>query len=225
MVMGIEEVYLSVKMRTEKNVSNDGISLDKSRFVNLFNQSMLKFVDDALQKKSDTDVEDVRILLKTDQPLKRLYKKNEKVSFEFPEDYYSFVNVRCVTASNGCTTSDFNLWQAKPENVHELLADVNNSPSFKYRETFYTIGDSGIHVYTTPGLDISKAHLAYYRQPRQVDIAGYLHPNGIPSANIDPEFADRIVVRIMDICVKEYHKNEGEGEKYPMDRDTVYAEK
>ena len=69
------------------------------------------------------------------------------------------------------------MWEAKNENVHELLGDDNNRPSFDYRETFYTIGDGKVVVYED-GFLTDEVRMTYYRNPVRVDLAGYINAAG-----------------------------------------------
>jgi len=217
----IEDVYISVKQRVESNLTNGGITLDKARFVNLFNESQLKFVDDTLNHKNDDTIRDIDILLVRDKRAVRTGKVLNKVSFRSPDDLYSFVNVRCTASNGGCSSGDFLLWEAKHENVHELLGDENNKPSWKYRESFYTVGGNQISVYTGD-FDIDSLYVTYYRNPVRIDIAGIMRESGI-SSSIDTEWPDRIIVRIMDIMVKEFDKNEFNTDRYNVDKQEVYT--
>lgn len=81
------------------------------------------------------------------------------------------------------------MWEAKNENVHELLGDDNNKPSFDYRETFYTIGDGKVVVYES-GFRTEEVKMTYYRNPVRVDLAGYINAAGERSTDIDPELPD-----------------------------------
>jgi hypothetical protein len=223
--MRIIDVYLSLKARVEQNLTNGGVSLDKPRFVMLFNESTLKYVDDILTRKADDGIKDIQRLIREDVSLERRSSSLHKVTFSLPSDYRSFANVWGVaesTGSNKCKASDFLLWEAKLQNTHELLFDEFNKPSFRYRETFYTIGGDGISVYTDD-FTMASLYMTYYRQPLKIDIEGYTGADGRPSVNIDPEFEDNSVVRIMDIAVKEFHKNVNELEKLQADMAAVYG--
>jgi hypothetical protein len=210
-------------MRVESNVTNGGISLDRARFVALFNDSTYKFVDDVLKKKNDDTIRDIDILLRRDVRLSLRGRQLGKTLFRLPGDMYSFVNVRCSATSGKCTVDDILLTEAKPENLHELLADTNSRPSFKYRETFYTVGGGSVAVYTD-GFAVNNLYLTYYRKPVTADMSGIIRESG-HSASVDPEFDDRTIVRIMDICVKEYDRNEFNIDRYPVDRQEVYSVK
>jgi hypothetical protein len=221
--MKVEDVYIGVKMRVESNVTNGGIALDRARFVSLFNDSMYKFVDDVLKKKNDDTIRDIDILLRHDVRLALRGSQLNKALFRLPADLYSFVNVRCSASSGKCTVNDFLLTEAKPENVHELLADTNSRPSFEYRETFYTVGGGSVVAYTSD-FNINNLYLTYYRKPKTIDISGIVRDDGA-SVSVDPEFDDHIVVRIMDICVKEYNLNESNLNRYSIDKQEVYSTK
>jgi hypothetical protein len=216
----VEDVYIGLKQRVESNLTNGGIVLDKARFVSIFNDSQYKFIDDCLKRKNDDTIRDIEILLRRDSRLTSRGRSLNKALFTYPSDYYSFVNLRCDAQSGSCRAGDFLLYEAKPENVHELLADTSSRPSFVHRETFYTVGEEGVAIYTD-GFDIKSAYMTYYREPQKVDIAGIVRQEGA-SVSVDPEFPDRIVVRIMDIAVKEFDKNVYNADRYPIDKREVY---
>lgn len=112
------------------------------------------------------------------------------------------------------------MWEAKNENVHELLGDDNNKPSFDYRETFYTIGDGKVVVYEN-GFRTDEVRMTYYRNPVRVDLAGYINAAGERSTDIDPELPDPLVEEILDMVAKQFNLNENELSRYRMDKDNV----
>ena len=112
------------------------------------------------------------------------------------------------------------MWEAKNENVHELLGDDNNRPSFDYRETFYTIGDGKVVVYEE-GFRTEEVRMTYYRNPVRVDLAGYINAAGERSTDIDPELPDPLVEEILDMVAKQFNLNENELKRYRFDKDNV----
>ena len=73
-----------------KNFTNGTISLDRARAVYLFNEEQNKFIENSLQKRSNFDIQDIRILLSR-QKLKQYKSDSNFTSFEIPRDFFSFV--------------------------------------------------------------------------------------------------------------------------------------
>ena len=218
--MTIEEAYLKLTNKVEKNIVNDGMSLDKARFVLLFNEAQNKFVEHILDGRIVDVIQYIQALLKSGVRIKPNNTLNDSVEFGLPKDFFYFVNVSAKGGGGKCKDVSFHLWQAKHENVHELLHDEFNRPSLKYAETFYTIGNNSIRIFTD-GFTIDKVFLDYYRYPKQVDIAGYIRADGTSSSSIDPEFDDKIVDRILSICAKDFNHNERYLDTYQTDMNQV----
>ena len=104
----------------------------------------------------------------------------------------------------------------KNENVHELLQDEYNKPSFKWRETFYSFADDMIVIYVD-NFTISELFLTYYRYPKEVDMVGYVKEDGSYSVNIDPEWDDKVVERIIEFCVADFDINNDDLQRYQLD--------
>jgi hypothetical protein len=84
------------------------------------------------------------------------------------------------------------------------LRDVNKKPSFEWRETFATLSDNNLKIYTNELFKPAKVTLYYYRQPRKIQIAGVPDPyTGItPTVDVPSEFKDDLVELFIDEAVK-----------------------
>lgn len=151
---------------------------------------------------------------------KSAFEVPKSVSFSFPSDYMEFVNVEGVFTKGECEATDFTIWETKNEDVQELLADNFNSPSYEYRETFYTIGEDSVRVFLGD-FDVKSLSMTYYRYPKNVDIEGYIKYDGSASTNIDPELDDRLVDQILNMVEKQFGLNESEYTRYQLDADNV----
>lgn len=220
--MDIGEVYLRALQKSEQNLANGGIKLDKGRFVFLFNESQDRLVRYYLNRKDDETVKSIQSLLVYWRSLDRLGRMEspEATRFALPEDFLWFSNVAGTFQMGECSVTDFNIWDVKNENVHELMADENNKPSFDFRETFYSIGEDSIIVYED-GFNTSSLRLTYYREPRRVDIEGYLRPDGTASSSVDPELPDDMVEQVLDMMAKQFGLNEDNLSRYQFDKDNV----
>ncbi len=88
-------------------------------------------------------------------------------------------------------------------NINDLLADVSKKPSFEWAETFVTLENNRLNIYTNNEFDISKAELTYYRQPRRIQILDCVDPytNVITTVDVESEFKDDIIELMIDETV------------------------
>lgn len=220
--MTIQEAYLRSLQKNEQNLANGGIKLDPGRFVLLFNEAQDRLIRHYLNRKDDETIRSIQTLLVYWKSLNEVNHIDdpESTSFSLPDDYLWFSNIKGSFYYNGCEVGDFVMWEAKNENVHELLGDDNNRPSFDYRETFYTIGDGKVVVYED-GFRTDEVRMTYYRNPVRVDLAGYINAAGERSTDIDPELPDPLVEEILDMVAKQFNLNENELQRYRFDKDNV----
>lgn len=220
--MTIQEAYLRSLQKNEQNLANGGIKLDPGRFVLLFNEAQDRLIRYYLNRKDDETIRSIQTLLVYWKSLNKInyIDDPESTSFGLPDDYLWFSNIKGAFSYNGCEVGDFVMWEAKNENVHELLGDDNNRPSFDYRETFYTIGDGKVVVYED-GFRTDEVRMTYYRNPVRVDLAGYINAAGERSTDIDPELPDPLVEEILDMVAKQFNLNENELQRYRFDKDNV----
>lgn len=222
MTMTIQEAYLRSLQKNEQNLANGGIKLDPGRFVLLFNEAQDRLIRYYLNRKDDETIRSIQTLLIYWKSLNKINHIDdpESTSFDLPDDYLWFSNIKGAFSYKGCEVGDFVMWEAKNENVHELLGDDNNKPSFDYRETFYTIGDGKVVVYEN-GFRTDEVRMTYYRNPVRVDLAGYINAAGERSTDIDPELPDPLVEEILDMVAKQFNLNENELQRYRFDKDNV----
>lgn len=220
--MTIQEAYLRSLQKNEQNLANGGIKLDPGRFVLLFNEAQDRLIRYYLNRKDDEIIRSIQTLLVYWRNLAKIGHDDdpESTSFGLPDNYLWFSNIKGVFSYNGCEVSNFVMWEVKNENIHELLGDDNNKPSFDYRETFYSIGEDKIVVYEDM-FRTEEVRMTYYRTPVRVDLAGYINAAGDRSTDIDPELPDPLVEEILDMVAKQFNLNENELSRYSMDKDNV----
>lgn len=222
--MNIVDCYLRALQKAEENMTNGGIKLDKARFVQLFNDEQNRLVRYILDKKNEEDIRYIQKLVVYSKELQKNTDRGNPESslFLIPSDFFAFSNISGVFRKGECSASDFNMWEVKNENPHELLADEFNKPDFDFRETFYTIGEDSVRVYKSD-FSVEKVFMTYYRYPRAVDIEGYIKSDNTDSTNIDPEFDDKIVGMILNMVEKQFALNESEYHRYQLDSNNVQS--
>jgi hypothetical protein len=89
---------------------------------------------------------------------------------------------------------------AQVGDVDNLLGDNFRQPSAEWGETFCTIQDNRIKIYTNGEFKLSIPVLYYYRKPIDIGFTGCMNPNdgSIYTSDILSEFKDDIVEIIID---------------------------
>ena len=221
--MTIEQAYLSFINSVERNMTNDGFSADKDRFVLIFNSAQIKFMKWIFKKGNTDDRRSIQRFVVNNCRMEKVGTTKNSTNFSIPSDFLHFLNLDAVASNEECGNISMNLWEAKHENTHELLHDEFNAPSFDYRETFYTIGEDEVKVYTD-NFDIQECLITYYRYPKKVDMEGYTKEDGTLSSNVDPEFSDDSIEKILDICAKDFAKNEQNFTKYQVENQEIITD-
>lgn len=91
----------------------------------------------------------------------------------------------------------------KHADIITLLVNSNYTPSFEYEETFCTISDYGLEVYTDGTFTPTKAFVSYMRYPQKVDFPGYIHFDGTASTKVDCEFAEYLEDELLNFAIEE----------------------
>jgi hypothetical protein len=89
-------------------------------------------------------------------------------------------------------------------NVDLLLRDPNKNPNFDWAETFATLSNNTLKIYTNGLFKPVNVMLNYYRQPRKIEIAGIPDPytGVVPTVDVTSEFKDDLVELFVDETVK-----------------------
>lgn len=211
--MTSEEAYIHFTDLVEKNSTNNNLNVDKSRFVDWFNFASKLYQIDILDNRLDSKVREMSPFLR-DVELESINSEEMYDTFAKPDDYFDIANVFITAKKGTCTASDFTLNEEKTENVHISLYDVNLKPSYKSRESFYHLSEDGVSIYHGGDFDIKGAKMTYYIQIPKIDIAGYIHPDGTQSTDINPQTEDRTTIKILQMMAVLFVTAEGNLNQY-----------
>lgn len=221
--MQINEAYIRYLDLVNKNATNNNASVSKARFVINFNDIAIKYVEWMLEKKNDDSIRNIAFLLNLDKEINKLTSEDRFDVFNLPDDYFDFSNLSVIGSKNSCKEKRLSTYEAKADDVEELYWDESNKPSFEYRETFYVLSkDKTVSVYKD-GFSIDKGLLSYIRKPKEVDIAGYVNANNQPSTNINPEFDDRVTLKILQAMAKDFTAKTGDSGNYQLNKDRLFS--
>jgi len=146
--------------------------------------------------------DDLQVLLdKT--TITNLTDKGDYSFLNLPGDYFQWKRVDVFAQKDCCDKRRMVIYLAEEGNVSLLLRDKLKQPSFEWAETFATLIDNNINIYTNGEFNIPEAELTYYRQPRKIQIQDCVDPyTGIISTlNVECEFKDDIIELIIDEAV------------------------
>jgi hypothetical protein len=221
--MTIEQAYIQFINLVDRNATNNNISVDKIRFVLMFNDIQNRYVEWLLEKRNEDAVRYIAPLLQTNVQISKVSTYPTYDTFQIPKDYFDFANLSVTATKGSCKRQRLYTFEVKSEDVEELMADVDNRPSFEFRETFYYTGDKKINVFKTD-FSLDEAFLTYYRYPRQVSMEGTINLDNTNSQNINPEWDDKVTGRILLAMAKEHSAINADGASYQLDKDRVFSE-
>ena len=201
---------IKIKQRLNKLDSQDYDNIECWQVVEAFNKAQVEWVRRQLHginivkegdEQSTRRIDDLQILLNT-QPL----NVTDEVFFysgPVPENYLQWKRVDTFAKSDCCDSRRMIVYLAEEANLNNLLRDAGKKPSFDWGETFATLKDNRVNIYTNDEFDVQSADLTYYRQPVKVQIQGCVDPyTGVESTtNVESEFKDDIIEVIIDEAV------------------------
>lgn len=206
-------VQLKVKQRLNKLASLDYDNFECWQIVEAFNKGAVAWcrrnlhglnVKQTGDEQSKRRIDDLQVLLienKISFVKKDLYVESPIL----PSNYFEWKRVS-AKANDECCADNRNMviYLAEEANVDELLRDKNKKPSFDWGETFCTLKDNKLRIYTNDEFVIEEGKLSYYKQPRKIQIKGCIDPyTQVESTeDIESEFKDDIVELFVDEAVK-----------------------
>lgn len=220
--MTASQAYIRFLQLVNRNNTNNNVNVDRERFVMMYNNNQNRYVEWVLEKRNEDDIRDIQILLTKDVPLLLQNSGDRFQTYGLPTNYFDFANLNAKAKNVCCPADDIHLVEVKSEDVEELWIDTNNQPSFTWRETFYHLSANSVILYRKD-FDITNVNLTYYRYPRQIDLDNYINADGNPSSNVDPEFDDKVVDRILLATSKEFAAITSDANAYQMDKDRLFT--
>jgi hypothetical protein len=201
---------IKIKQRLNKLDSQDYDNIECWQIVEAFNKAQVEWTRRQLHginivkegdEESNRRKDDLQILLNT-QPLS---VSDQQVFYTgpIPANYLQWKRVDVYAKKDCCDNRRMTVYLAEEDNVNLLLRDKAKQPSFEWAETFATLKNNSVNVYTNNDFEIASAQLTYYRQPIKIQIQGCVDPyTGVQSTvEVQCEFKDDIVEVIIDEAV------------------------
>ncbi len=220
--MTIREAYTKYDILVNRSATNNKVAVDFGRFIISFNKEQINYLKNTLERRNEDDIRNVQVCLVLDSQLTFTNSTDIFDRYALPGNYFDFKNLRVKVSTDCCKDADMTVFEMKMEDEQELLADPDNRPSFEYRETFYTMSSGQMVIWKPEDTAITSVKLSYYRYPAQVDIAGYIRTDGSTStADVDPEFDDKVVNKILLMMAKEFSADTGDAESYNLNQNRL----
>jgi hypothetical protein len=203
-------IEIKIKQRINKLDSQDYDNIQCWQIVEAFNKAQVEWVrrqlhglnvlkegDEASNRRKD-DLQ--RLLVSEDLTLG---KRELYYEASLPGDYLEWKRVDVYANKECCDKRKMVVYLAEEDDLSLLLRDKAKEPSFEWAETFATLMNNGVKIYTNDKFEIPNASLTYYRQPVRVQFLNCSDPyTGTAStADVLCEFKDDIVELIIDDAV------------------------
>lgn len=201
--MTIQDAYLEYKMKAEKNITNDGLSTDKGRFCMRFNEKQEVYLRNLLQNKGADDVRYAEKFLTTGKPISYSSKTSETYNFNLPENFFDLGDIRGIVTKDNCKNQELYLYEVNPENYTEYLRNENTTPSFKWRESLYSLSENSVKVFYDD-FEVNKILLSYYRYPQKIRLIDEDNPESNFNEDFPIEWDDKSTHRIIDLMVLDF---------------------
>jgi hypothetical protein len=206
-------IQLKVKQRLNKLASQDYDNIQCWQVVEAFNKGQIVWCRRQLHgmntkqegdEQSKRRIDDLQILL-TDKKVDFVKNDRYEEVKSLPENYLEWKRISCDAKHDCCdNVHHMVVYLVEEANVDTLLKDVNKKPSYSWGETFCTLKNNRVLVYTNDEFALKNGKLIYYREPRKIEILDCIDPytEELSTTEILCEFKDDIIELFIDEAVK-----------------------
>lgn len=209
-------LQIKVKQRLNKLASEDYDNIECWQIQEAFNKAQLEFCRRQIHGNNQRQEGDESTKMLIDDMQKLLVNQSINMTYTSTScphyyqtgtlftDYLYFKRMEVDATSECCNDRCLRVHLEEVADVNELLADELSKPSAEWGETFCTIADNKINVYTDGTFNLkTTAKLHYYRKPVNVEFNGCINPsNDTPyTADVECEFKDDIAELLVDETV------------------------
>ena len=214
------EAYQKYLIELQANGTTDNIQSNRGRFVVNFNRAQLKVIEWLIERNNEDDNRYLQKIKKIDTSLTKSKTSKNKEYFNLKEDYFDFIDINAYGSKNKCKNQLFDVEEVKADNLNVLLTDEFSKPSFKYRESFYLIGEGDIILFKDD-FTFDTVLLSYYRYPRQLELESPDNPES-QLKETELEFDDKLSNRIITLA-SAIHSLNANDQKYQALKQEVYS--
>lgn len=213
-------ILIKVKQRLNKLASNDYDNIPDWQIVEAFNKGQVDWCRRNLHgvnqlregdEQSTRRVDDFQVLLGTtgEGGIPPITMNNKQFYYEgdLPANYLQWKRLSGEATSECCNKPKrMVIYLAEQGNRDELLRDKYKQPNFEWGETFATMQNDKLQVYTNGLFTPVNVKLTFYRQPTYIQISGVINPYDPtalpPVTDTQSEFKDDIIELLIDETCK-----------------------
>jgi len=151
-------------------------------------------------EQSKMRVDDLQVLLTT-LNVHVLFDKGLYYEFKLPDDYLYFKRCSPIVSSDICDKVGIKASFIEEANVDSYLYNELKKPSFIWRETFHTIKDNTISIYTNKEFSVDSVTLVYYRLPKNIVFKDCQNYDGTYATEQTLEFKKDVVELIINEAI------------------------
>jgi hypothetical protein len=204
--MNPNKIYESFIVKANGNSVTDNVSVDKGRFIKLFNEAHNKFIEWILDKKNEDDIRYLQPLLVPGKLTKSDSHSNHQL-FQLPKNFFDLGTVYAIASGGCCENVRVDLMEIKVENENLILSDSATEPSIDYREAPYYLQNNSVKVFTKD-FKVNSIGISYYKYPTQIELIDEEDPESdFKNADADLELDDKAIDRVISIAVSDFDLN------------------
>lgn len=202
-----KQIYKKFETKVNKNSTNTNIKVPLGVFVTLFNEQKRLWLDEKIKTKEAFNyIDDIQELLETDIKLKLKDNIENKSIYFLPKNFLRRVTSYSLASKEDCKNKKIVNWIIKPKDLDLHLTNSHLEPSFEWEETIGVLNNNLLTIYKKD-FDINTVYLTYYREPKDLDIEGWIHEDGTPSVDIEIDLSDINIEKIINRTVFEVSTN------------------
>lgn len=211
--MNNDAIQIKIKERLNKLDSQDYDNIECWQMVEAFNKAQLQWSRNQLHGKnmlgagdegSKFLIDDLQKILAKEKLLTQ--KRDKYFEVDIPENYLWWKRLEVIASSECCDESrNMVVYLAEEANIDLLLRHEHKKPNFNWGETFCTLVDNKVRIYTNNEFEVGRVFMHYYRLPLYIEIKGCSNPYNsgvISTKEVECEFKDDIVEILIDEAVK-----------------------
>lgn len=200
--MNNQTILVKVRQRLNKLSSFDYDNIETWMILEAFNKAQLEFARRRIKngEVNKQDLEDIQILISEPFELKGRLDTNYFESLLIPSDLLGVNRIDCKASTEHCSNKNMTVYLGEEANLSQLLNDPNKNPNFEWGETFYTLSNNKIRVYSNNKFKISDVFLVYYKKPKNIKIAGIFDLETQQISTVEQEciFKEDVVELLID---------------------------
>lgn len=205
--MTVQEAYIQYELKRGKNATTTGLTSSRGLFVRQYNEAQNKYTEFHLQNRGIDDVRYIQHLLVLDKRILASSSLYDHYNFDLPKDYLDLADARAIASKGECKDKKLFLYEVKTEDLTAKLHDNFYKPSFKWRESLFTVNSNQLSVYTDGKFTIDQILLNYYRYPKQISLIDNNDPESNFSNSSIIEWDDKSAQRIISLAAGEFDMN------------------